>query len=96
MSHKHESHSLVPYSTYIMVWLALLTLTGLTVTVAGLNFQDFAIITAIFIAAFKSVFVMNYFMHLKYESPLFRNMIYITVFTLAIIIGLTFTDISFR
>ncbi|GAB4335301.1 MAG: cytochrome C oxidase subunit IV family protein [Calditrichia bacterium] len=96
MSHKHESHTLVPYSTYIMVWLALLTLTGLTVTVAGLNLKDFAIITAIFVAAFKSVLVMNYFMHLKYESPLFRNMIYITVFTLAIIIGLTFTDISFR
>jgi cytochrome c oxidase subunit 4 len=96
MEHKHEDHPLIGYGTYIMVWLALLILTGLTITVAGLNLKNFAIVAAIFIAGFKSMLVLNYFMHLKYESALFKNMVYITIFTLVIIIGLTFTDISFR
>ncbi len=99
MAHPKEvrqEHQLISYGTYIMVWLALLMLTGLTVTAAGLNLKSFAIIAVIFIAGFKSVLVLNYFMHLKYESALFRNMVFMAVFTLVIIIGLTFTDISFR
>jgi cytochrome c oxidase subunit 4 len=96
MEHKNEDHPLIGYGTYIMVWLALLILTGLTVTVAGLNLKNFSIVAAIFIAGFKSTLVLNYFMHLKYESALFKNMVYVTIFTLVIIIGLTFTDISFR
>ena len=97
MEKKHEQqHHLVSYGTYIMVWLALLILTGLTVTVAGLNLKNYAIMAAIFIAGFKSTLVLNYFMHLKFEAPLFRNMVYVAIFTLVIIIGLTFTDISFR
>jgi cytochrome c oxidase subunit 4 len=91
-----QEHHLISYGTYIMVWLALVMLTGLTVTAAGLNLKSFAIIAAIFIAGFKSVLVLNYFMHLKFESALFRNMVFIAIFTLVIIIGLTFTDISFR
>jgi cytochrome c oxidase subunit 4 len=97
MEHKHEQeHQLIGYGTYIMVWLALLILTGLTVTVAGLNLKNLAIVVAIFIAGFKSILVLNYFMHLKFESTLFKNMVFITIFTLVVIIGLTFTDISFR
>jgi cytochrome c oxidase subunit 4 len=93
---KHEEHQLINYGTYIMVWLALLILTGLTVTVAGLNLKNFAIAVAILIAGFKSTLVLNYFMHLKFESALFKNMVFVTIFTLAIIIILTFTDILFR
>ena len=96
MDNKHEEHQLIGYGTYIMVWLALLILTGLTITVAGLNLKNFAIVAAIFIAGLKSMLVLNYFMHLKFESALFKNMVYITLFTLVVIIGLTFTDISFR
>ncbi len=96
MQKKHEDHRLISYGTYIMVWLALLMLTALTVTIAGLNLRNFAIVAVIFIAAFKSMLVLNYFMHLKYESTLFKNMVFIALFTLVIIISLTFTDISFR
>jgi len=96
MEKKPEHSHLITFGTYVMVWLALLILTGLTVTVVGLNLKNFAIIVAIFIAGFKSTLVLNYFMHLKYESTLFKNMVYVAIFTLVIIIALTFTDISFR
>jgi cytochrome c oxidase subunit 4 len=96
MQNNQEKHQLVSYGTYVMIWMVLLILTGFTITVAGLNLKNFAIIAAIFIAGFKSTLVLNYFMHLKYESSLFRYMVFLAVFTLVIIIGLTFTDISFR
>jgi len=96
MDNKHEGHQVISYGTYIIVWLALLILTGLTVTVAGLNLKNFAVIATLFIAGFKSTLVLNYFMQLKFETPLFKNMVYVAVFTLVIIIGLTFTDIFFR
>lgn len=96
MEKKPEHSHLITFGTYVMVWLALLILTGLTVTVVGLNLKNLAIIVAIFIAGFKSTLVLNYFMHLKYESALFKNMVYVAIFTLVIIIALTFTDISFR
>ena len=96
MEKQGSIHPIIGYGTYLMVWLALLILTGLTVTIAGLNLQNFSIVAAIFIAAFKTSLVLNYFMGLKYETPLFKNMVFVAVFTLAIIIGLTFVDISFR
>jgi cytochrome c oxidase subunit 4 len=96
MKNAQEGHQLISYGTYIMVWLALLIFTGLTVTAAGLNLRNFAILVALLIAAIKSYFVMSYFMHLKFERPVFRNMVYVTMFTLAIIMGLTFIDTYFR
>ena len=96
MSNHHEEQHIIGYGTHIMVWLALLILTGLTVTISGVNLRSFAIVAAIFVAAFKTTLVLNYFMHLKYEDALFKNMVFVAVFTLAIIIGLTFLDISFR
>jgi cytochrome c oxidase subunit 4 len=95
-NHKQEEHQLIGYGTYIMVWLALLILTGLTVTVVGVNFKNFAIVIALFIAGFKSTLVLNYFMHLKFESTMFKNMVFVSILTLVIIIALTFTDILFR
>ncbi len=96
MEKNHDNHEPVNLGTYVLVWLALLMLTGLTVTVAGLNLKSFAIVVAIFIAGAKSSLVLNYFMHIKYESPVFRNMVMVVIVTIAIIIGLTFVDISFR
>jgi cytochrome c oxidase subunit 4 len=93
---QQQDHQLIGYGTYIMIWLALLILTGLTITVAGLNLRNFSIVMAIFIAAFKTTLVLNYFMHLKFEAPLFRRLVFMTIFIIAILIGLTFTDISFR
>lgn len=96
MQKNKQEHVMVGYSTHIMVWLALLILTGLTITVTGLNLRSVSIVIAIFIAAFKSSLVINYFMHIKFEDSLFKIMIFVAIFTLAIIIGLTFLDISYR
>jgi cytochrome c oxidase subunit 4 len=97
MTHDHgEEHHLVSYSTYIMVWLALLAFTGLTVTVAGFNLRQVSVFVALLVATCKTFLVLNYFMHLKYEQSIFKIMIFVTVLILAVFIVLTFFDVSFR
>lgn len=85
------------YQTYILVWLGLVILTGVTVSMAGLNLGRLSILLVLLIAAIKSGLVLGYFMHLKYEAGLlFKLMIPIVLAVLTIFIGLTFTDIAFR
>ena len=85
------------YKTYVWVWVGLLIFTGLTVSMAGMNLGLLSIVIVLSIAAIKSVLVLNYFMHLKYETGLlFKLMIPIVLAALTIFIGLTFTDIAFR
>ncbi len=84
------------FLTYLFVWISLIVLTAFTVTVAALNLGKIAVLTALSIASFKSLMVLNFFMHLKYEDRLFHFMLLLSVITLSIIIGFTFFDISFR
>lgn len=90
---KKNSH---PFSTYLLIWFGLLVLTGLTVTVAGLNLGNLSILGAILIAAVKSTLVVMFFMHIKYEDRVFKIMLAVAVCTLVVILLLTFVDTSFR
>lgn len=85
-----------PYSAYIIIWLALLALTGATVTAAGLNFGALSVLGAIVIATVKSSLVVYYFMNIKYEDRIFKIMLGAAIATLAIIMILTFVDVSFQ
>jgi cytochrome c oxidase subunit 4 len=81
---------------YVLTWIALLILTAVTVTVAGLHLGRLSVLTAVAIAGVKAAVVLSFFMHLKYEKPFFRTMVYVVIGVLAVFIGLTFTDILFR
>ncbi len=82
---------------YLAVWAGLLALTALTVSVASLELKRGAVALALGIAAIKSTLVALYFMHLRWEKRLvIRLMLPITLATLAIFIGLTYTDILHR
>lgn len=92
---KHNEHS-VGYLTYTLVWLGLLALTSITVTVAGLDLGDYTLFIALTIAAIKSALVINIFMHIKFDEPIFKVFILISGSTLFIIFALTFFDIIYR
>lgn len=85
-----------PFSTYLLIWLGLLVLTGVTVTVAGLNLGQLSVLGAIVIAAVKSTLVILFFMQIKYEDRVFKVMLGVAVATLTVIMVLTFADVSFR
>lgn len=96
MDHHEETLPGVGYGTYVLIWLGLLILTGLTVTMAGIHFGGINVFLVLAVAGIKSILVLNYFMHLKYEKPLFRTMVFVAVISLVIFIVLLYSDILFR
>jgi cytochrome c oxidase subunit IV len=84
------------FNVYLLSWVALLVLTAITVTVAGMHLGKLSVFTAVIIAAVKAAVVLFFFMHLKYEKPLFRTMACVALGALVVFIGLTFTDILYR
>ena len=87
----HPGHS---YSKYILVWLALLTLTAITAVVAGVNLGEVTIAVAIFIACVKSYLVLTVFMHLKVESKPFKVFVFVALFFIIVSLVLLFADYS--
>jgi cytochrome c oxidase subunit 4 len=91
----HNDHQ-IGYSKYLLVWISLVAFTSITVTVAGLNLGDYTLGIALAIAAIKSALVINIFMHIKFEDPIFKVFLAISGFTLLVIFTLTFFDYFYR
>jgi cytochrome c oxidase subunit 4 len=94
--HATPKHHMVSLSTYVMVWVALLVLTALTIVTASMHFGAFSIAAAIVIATVKGALVLLYFMNLRYEDRIFLIMLGVALFTLAVSLVLTFVDTLFR
>ena len=84
------------FGIYILVWLGLLALTGLTVAAAGLDIGRFTVATALIIASAKAYLVLTIFMHLRSESKTFKIFVIVALFFLAISFILLFADYSFQ
>lgn len=93
--HSHENHN-ISYSKYLLVWVSLIAFTSITVTIAGINLGNYTLAIAMLIAAIKSTLVINIFMHIKFEDPIFKVFLSISGFTLIVIFSLTFFDYFYR
>ncbi len=98
MSTGEEKSRVMKHRTYVLVWMGLLILTGITVSVSGMNLGRLSVSVALIIAGLKSGLVLGYFMHLRYERGLwlFKWMIPGILALLVVLIGLTFLDVAFR
>ena len=96
MSQHEDEHHLVPYRVYVAVWAALLVLTAVTVAVSRVDMKNVAVLAAMLIATTKGTLVLLYFMHIRFEKPVYLAMILAALGTYAIFIALTFADYSFR
>lgn len=94
MSGNNKHH--ISYGTYILVWVALLAFTSITVTIAGVNLGRYTLFIALSIAAIKSALVINIFMHIKFDEPIFKAFLGISGATLLVIFLLTFFDFLYR
>jgi cytochrome c oxidase subunit 4 len=94
MQHNDKKHA-NGYLLYLLVWFALLILTGLTVSVAGINFGRFTVATALVIAAIKAYLVLTIFMHLKTEDRTFKIFVGVSLLFLIVSFTLLFSDYSF-
>ena len=87
------SEHIVPVKVYLMIFLALMAGTFLTVVAA---FYDFPwrlnTVIALTIATIKATLVVLYFMHVRYSSRLVWVIVASALFWLAILFGLTLSD----
>lgn len=93
---RHKEHTNTGYGIYILVWLGLISFTLITVSLAGFNLAGLTVVTALLIASVKSTMVINYFMHIKYESVLFKVFIAVCIIIFLVMIILTFFDLTYR
>ena len=100
MSHTVQSETghtqIVPYGTFIKVWLALVALTAALVGLSLTHRPNLALLGLLIITPTKASLVFYYFMHLKYESVALKYMVAAAIFVLVIFIGLTFSDYLYR
>ena len=61
-----------------------------------LGIGRWGLLATLFISPIKAGLIFYYFMHLKYERPLLKVMVFGVLATLVIFVGLMFTDYSFR
>jgi cytochrome c oxidase subunit 4 len=95
MEQKQASH-IVGTRTFMLVWITLLILTGLTIKAAQLRMGEWSMVANIVIASTKAGLVLWFFMHLKYEKRIFKLLLFVPIITISIIIVMTFFDIWFR
>ena len=75
--------------TYVMVFVALMALTIVTVAVSYLHLNVmYAVIVALFIATIKGSLVAAYFMHLISEKKLIYATLILTVFFVAVMFAI--------
>jgi cytochrome c oxidase subunit IV len=96
MEHAEEQGHVVPYRTLVKVWLLLLILTAVLVYVSTAFHDTLAVPALLTLTPLKAGLVFFYFMHLKYERPFLKTLVFMVLGVLIIFIGLTFLDISYR
>jgi cytochrome c oxidase subunit 4 len=94
--HEHSAEHIVPIRVYVIIFLALLALTGLTVFVAYYDLGRWNVIVALAIAVAKALLVTLFFMHVKYSKRLTRISVLSGLFWFAIMVVLTLFDYNTR
>ncbi len=87
---------IIPYRILVRVWLLLLALTAILVLTSTLFHKILSVPAMLTLTPVKAGLVFFYFMHLKYERPFLRALVFLTLGLLIMVIGLLFTDLFYR
>ncbi len=92
-----EDVHITPVYRYVLIYLALLVLTVVTVGVSALNLHPKdAVIAATVIALFKATLVVGWFMHLRHGQGMYKLALATSVFFMVVFFGLTMADVGTR
>jgi cytochrome c oxidase subunit IV len=86
-----EKH-LVPVRVYLTIFTLLMILTGVTVGVSYIDLGPWNSVVAVVIAVVKMLFVVLYFMHVRYSTRLTWTVVAGGFFWLLLLLGLTLAD----
>jgi cytochrome c oxidase subunit 4 len=93
---EHAEHHIVGPKTYAIIFITLLTFTGITVAAAFVNLGILNPNVALAIASTKAVIVILFFMHVFYQSKLIKLTVASGFFTFLILITMTLSDYMSR
>ena len=96
MSKNDEKQHIIPYKTFLLVLLALLAFTFISIGVTSYDLGPVTVLTALLLATFKTILVLTYFMHLKYDVKMFGILVAAVLALIAVVIFITFLDYLFR
>jgi cytochrome c oxidase subunit 4 len=87
---------IVPARTYFLVFAALVVLTAVTTAVAFVDLGPLNTVVALAIAVCKACLVVLFFMHVKYAPGLTRVVVVTGFLWLALLIGISLSDVVTR
>ncbi|MCK4746552.1 MAG: cytochrome C oxidase subunit IV family protein [Bacteroidales bacterium] len=96
MIKNEEKTHIIPYRTFIIVLLALLVFTFISIGVTSYELGPFTVIAALLLATCKTILILTYFMHLKYDVRMFAILITAVLVLIAVVMFITFLDFLYR
>ena len=96
MSKNEEKHHIVPYRTFLLVLAVLLVFTFVSIGVTSYDLGPLTVVTALLLATIKTVLVLTYFMHLKFDVKMFGILVAAVLALIGVVIFITFLDYLFR
>lgn len=91
-----EKNHIVPYRVYVIILVALVALTLLSIGITHIELGKYTVAGALIFAVIKSFLVLTYFMHLKYDKLYIKLMVGFVFAILAVTIVVTFLDYLYR
>jgi cytochrome c oxidase subunit 4 len=91
-----EKHHIVSYKTYFYILVTLIALTFMSIGITRINLGEYSVLGAMIFATIKSILVLTWFMHLKFDQPFLRIMVGFVVLLFLAVIFITFLDYYFR
>ena len=90
----HGLSHVMPVSTMLSVFAALVVLTLLTVAAAQISFGAWEVWVSLGIASLKAALIATFFMHLRYDKP-FNALIFVSSLVfVGLFLALTLMDLS--
>lgn len=91
--HGHHEPHVLPITTYLAVWAALVVFTIITVAISRFDFGAANTVIAMFVATVKASLVVLFFMHLYYDNKfnlviLIASLLFVSIFFTPILIDL--------
>ncbi|MBA4409229.1 MAG: cytochrome C oxidase subunit IV family protein [Bacteroidota bacterium] len=93
---ENEKHHIVPYKIYFYILIALITFTFMSIGITKINLGEYSVLGAMIFATIKSILVLTWFMHLKFDQPFLRFMVGFVFLVFLAVIFITFLDYYFR
>lgn len=90
--HTEQEHHIVDPGVYVVIFLALLVGTALTVWASFLELGPWNPVIALAIATAKATLVVLFFMHVKYSTKLTKLTVFAGIFTFMILVSMTMAD----